>query len=685
MININHPKIHGKPPMNRKPPLVKDIDIKKPEIDPSNGTTKLEKADYNQNVVDSTTCSFEQLCSMINDLEKDITGKVSEIDQLQLEPEKDVSKQKQRINGTTYDDIMSFLAKLEEDSTDELRVVVPEIDDTIFREIFSNSQALPCNNYDSLGSAKAFKEDLATAKLELEEKNATISLLKEQLKSERKLACDKLESQKKSSISKLQQQEEKYKGVVKRHQKFIEELIGEKTDLTEKCNSLAQRVREIEIKMQRDLKAAAERHTVELQRAKEHYAAAEKIKRERWIEARTTKIKVSFSFSSKTSFLISSKFSTIRYLLKEMTVKGLEPELRNMMEQHAAEIQRLRNVHMKELQDAELRIIRRSNQQLEQLRLELTSSHERMLTNEKNILWSRYQEKLEEQENQFKEQQTKLMEELQRDREKFGKELTKRDAEKDACLQKIHLQYQQEAEILKQQHSNEKKTLQESLRMEWEAWLADYKRQQNLRIEQAETKIRDECNRERDRQIELAIERLEKDSRNAKLTIQQTFDCKLKCLKEKFEMDLQIANDNEQLYKAKLTQATDKLEKSEVHLQQAEKKLQECTFELNNANELIKRLSVEKENAKALARQEIEGEKRELEEKIASLYQEITCINASKETSMAQLHSRIKLVMTQKMLTIKNLIKELNDTKSKCEHLERLLDQQRKEYILKGL
>lgn len=200
--------------------------------------------------------------------------------------------------------------------------------------------------------------------MQLEEKEATISLLKEQLKTERKLACEKLESQKKSNNSKLQQQEEKYRGIVKRHQKFIEQLIQEKTDLTEKCNSLVQKVKEIEIKMQRDLKAAADRHVVELQRAKDHLAAAEKIKRERWIEARTTKI-------------------------KEMTVKGLEPELRNMMEQHAEEIQKLRNLHMKELQDTELRIIRRSNQQLEQLRLELTASHERMLANEKNILWTR--------------------------------------------------------------------------------------------------------------------------------------------------------------------------------------------------------------------------------------------------------------------------------------------------------
>lgn len=64
--------------------------------------------------------------------------------------------------------------------------------------------------------------------------------------------------------------------------------------------------------------------------------------------------------------------------------------------------------------------------------------------------------------------------------------------------------------------------------MEWEAWLADYKRQQTLRIERLGDKIRDKCNKERDRQIELAIERLEQDSRDAKLTLQQNFDCKLR-------------------------------------------------------------------------------------------------------------------------------------------------------------
>lgn len=46
---------------------------------------------------------------------------------------------------------------------------------------------------------------------------------------------------------------------------------------------------------------------------------------------------------------------------------------------------------------------------------------------------------------------------------------------------------------------------------------------------------------------------------------------------------------------------------------------------------------------------------------------------------------RIKFVVTQKVLIIKNLNKKLSDTNLRCEHLEKLLDQQRKEYILKTL
>lgn len=55
---------------------------------------------------------------------------------------------------------------------------------------------------------------------------------------------------------------------------------------------------------------------------------------------------------------------------------------------------------------------------------------------------------------------------------------------------------------------------------------------------------------------------------------------------------------------------------------------------------MIETLTAERDNAKGIARREIEAEKRVLEDKIASLYQELTQNNANKEMLMSQLYSR---------------------------------------------
>lgn len=54
----------------------------------------------------------------------------------------------------------------------------------------------------------------------------------------------------------------------------------------------------------------------------------------------------------------------------------------------------------------------------------------------------------------------------------------------------------------------------------------------------------------------------------------------------------------------------------------------------------LETLTVERDNAKKIVRQEIESEKRELEDKIASLYRELTENNSNRETLMTQLYSR---------------------------------------------
>lgn len=78
------------------------------------------------------------------------------------------------------------------------------------------------------------------------------------------------------------------------------------------------------------------------------------------------------------------------------------------------------------------------------------------------------------------------------------------------------------------QHQIEKKTLHESLRVEQETWMENCRRQHNLKLEKLEARIRDECNRERDRQIELAIERLEKETLEMKTSLQQSSENRLR-------------------------------------------------------------------------------------------------------------------------------------------------------------
>lgn len=86
---------------------------------------------------------------------------------------------------------------------------------------------------------------------------------------------------------------------------------------------------------------------------------------------------------------------------------------------------------------------------------------------------------------------------------------------------------QKETERLKEQQEIAKRNFEESLKNEWLAWADDYKKQQSTNFIKAETAIRNDCQKERDKQIEIAIVRLEKESREMRAKLQQSFDNKL--------------------------------------------------------------------------------------------------------------------------------------------------------------
>jgi len=90
------------------------------------------------------------------------------------------------------------------------------------------------------------------------------------------------------------------------------------------------------------------------------------------------------------------------------------------------------------------------------------------------------------------------------------------------------LSLQKETKRLKEQHEIAKKNFEESLRKEWLTWVDNYKKDQSATFTKAEAAIRNNCQKERDKQIEIAIVRLEKESREMQTKLQQSFDNKLK-------------------------------------------------------------------------------------------------------------------------------------------------------------
>lgn len=74
------------------------------------------------------------------------------------------------------------------------------------------------------------------------------------------------------------------------------------------------------------------------------------------------------------------------------------------------------------------------------------------------------------------------------------------------------------------------KMLKETTELEMEAWKNNYKKQQALQLAEKEATIRDQCRKERDREIETVIERLEAEATESRLQIEQTTENRIRYL-----------------------------------------------------------------------------------------------------------------------------------------------------------
>ena len=183
-------------------------------------------------------------------------------------------------------------------------------------------------------------------------------------------------------------------------------MIDDKKKLSERCERLVDELKSIDKRSSDRLKSMEESHRIELQKLKDVHEAAEKLRRERWIDEKTKKI-------------------------KELTVRGLEPEIQKLIGKHKAELMKMKTVHEAELLAADERAAQRYIRLTEDLRNQLEREKESAVARERELAREKSEKAIRDEEKSFVEQRRRLYAEIEDEKNRQADLATKQRADLD--------------------------------------------------------------------------------------------------------------------------------------------------------------------------------------------------------------------------------------------------------------
>ncbi|XP_047291621.1 centrosomal protein of 131 kDa isoform X16 [Homo sapiens] len=464
-------------------------------------------------------------------------------------------------------------------------------------------------------------------KLEVEEKKQAMLLLQRALAQQRDLTARRVKETEKALSRQLQRQREHYEATIQRHLAFIDQLIEDKKVLSEKCEAVVAELKQEDQRCTERVAQAQAQHELEIKKLKELMSATEKARREKWISEKTKKI-------------------------KEVTVRGLEPEIQKLIARHKQEVRRLKSLHEAELLQSDERASQRCLRQAEELREQLEREKEALGQQERERARQRQRAELEELRQQLEESSSALTRALRAEFEKGREEQERR-------------------------HQMELNTLKQQLELERQAWEAGRTRKEAWLLNR-EQELREEIRKGRDKEIELVIHRLEADMALAKEESEKAAESRIKRLRDKYEAELSELEQSERKLQERCSELKGQLGEAEGENLRLQGLVRQKERALEDAQAVNEQLSSERSNLAQVIRQEFEDRLAASEEETRQAKAELATLQARQQLELEEVHRRVKTALARKEEAVSSLRTQHEAAVKRADHLEELLEQHRR-------
>ena len=626
----------------------------------------------------------------LEELDKDSTRSHLTTEKLQKLNSSGVDNSLSKSGFLTDDKLKSIMTFLDEVQTSDR---LSSVDQELAKE--SHNFELPpmlvpsADELLQLDQAKEAADEVTSTvlsqRLELEEKKRSVSMLQKALNQQRELTVRHAREAEREMNKRLDAQKDEYEEAIKRHLGFIDQLIDDKKGMSEKCEKLVKELKTIDKKYQDKVKTMDDRHNSETQKIKDMHEAAEKLRRERWIEDKTKKI-------------------------KEMTVKGLEPEIQRLIAKHKTELKKIKQIHEAELLESDERAAQRYVKMTEELRDQLAKEKEAACARERVLSKQRYEKEMQNEEDAYQQQRRRLHAEVQEEKERVAQQASRQRTELDRlqrqledshahALTAMKQEYEKSREEQERRHSDDIRDMREKLRLEKESWEQNFLKKQETWVVQKERELKEQVKRERDKEIEMVITQLEEDATSSREDVERASDNKIRRLRDKYEAEMKDLERSERQalekyneMKAKLTEVDGENECFKVQLKQKDQEIsslkkltdkmhqerdrvsdiirQEFADRLVTTDEENKRLKNDMSEMKARHRIELDRQKDHIEE-----------IRKQKDEEMEEVHRRVKDAIVKKEEVVTQIKQQYHAAQKRADHLEGLLQQQRKQLL----